>query len=521
MYNSSMIALILLLVSRAFGADVSSADDESVPVCVNDRRTVSNIVWSCLATVFASTWLAIHPNVPGRKITDKGALSCTLERAKIMGIAILAPEVIVSWAAEQFKVAWKVCHGKDISMESVIHAWRRKTQDDSPSLTMIHGFFFAMGSFCYTCVGFTRGSMISPMSIHANRLPDDSLGPVTVYWESERIVSLLSLRSEPHFAKDLEQINVKMIQDKSKGDALSKTISILQISWFIAQCIARAIQHLPITLLEMTALAFAGISIVTYSLWWYKPLNVQYPISLDKPGGRKYTPTRQRILPQSLSLASKNTVPFWSDLSIATVIDGLQWFMKGAMTTVVNMEADFGDVRDTEHGSFRFSSGRGYMKVLTKFEPNETWARFVTTVGVRSLYGAFHCVAWSFYFPSHAEMLLWRVSSVAVVIGLLAASHVPGAYLITHGNALAWIWYPLRGIEPEGMLRGIQRAVLTREPWGNSVFAEFILTVISCAGIIAYIVGRMTLVILAFMQLRSLPPLAFHTVQWTTYIPHI
>ncbi|KAK0197619.1 hypothetical protein F5146DRAFT_888456, partial [Armillaria mellea] len=57
----------------------------------------------------------------------------------------------------------------------------------------------------------------------------------------------------------------------SKGDALSKTISIIQISGFIAQCIARVTQRLPITLLEMTALAFAGISITTYCLWWYKP----------------------------------------------------------------------------------------------------------------------------------------------------------------------------------------------------------------------------------------------------------
>ncbi len=111
MYNTFMIAVILLFVSHAFGADVSSVDDESAPLCLHDRRTVLNILWSCLATIFASTWLAIHPNVPGKKFTDKGALSRAVERAKIMGIAILAPEVIVSWAADQFKVAWKVCHG--------------------------------------------------------------------------------------------------------------------------------------------------------------------------------------------------------------------------------------------------------------------------------------------------------------------------------------------------------------------------------------------------------------------------
>lgn len=138
-YQTSMAILILLFISRAFGNDLFPADNEGVPVCIDDRRTVSNIILSCLATIFASTWLAIHPNVPGRKITDKGAISGAVERAKIRGIAILAPEVIVSWAAEQFMVAWRVCHGayfvvrtcgaiqltvaigKDISVESIIH----------------------------------------------------------------------------------------------------------------------------------------------------------------------------------------------------------------------------------------------------------------------------------------------------------------------------------------------------------------------------------------------------------------
>ncbi len=39
--------------------------------------------------------------------------------------------------------------------------------------------------------------------------------------------------------------------------------------------------------------------------------------------------------------------------------------------------------------------------------------------------------------------------------------------------------------------------------------------------IILYIVARITLIILAFLQLRSLPPLAFCAVEWTTYIPHM
>ncbi|KAK0432177.1 hypothetical protein EV421DRAFT_1742517 [Armillaria borealis] len=517
MYNSSVIAFILLFVSCALGADVSSADDEGVPVCVNDRRTVSNIVWSCLATIFASTWLAIHPNVPGRKIRDKGAISRAVERAKVMGIAILAPEVIVSWAAEQFKVAWKVCHGKDISVASVIHDWRQGKSKDLQGLTMTHGFFFAMGGFCYTCVSYTQGGLTHCMGVSANHSPDISVTPVEVHWVSEYVTTLEWLCMEPLLAKDLEQINVTTIEDKSKGDALSKTISIIQISWFIAQCVARIIQHLPITLLEMTALAFAGISIITYSLWWYKPLNAQYHISLDGPNAKKYLEALKlkelRKLRNSQSDFSEAELrmpimPLQNHCSMATVIYWLKWFLKGVMTTVLSMESGMEDARDTEEGPFRFSSGRGSPGGIGGV-PNETWARFVVTVGVGSLFGAFHCVAWSFYFPSHAEMLLWRFSSLAVLIGLLAASHLPGYYLIRSDNALRWAYF----------LSAQRRR--TNWIWNARAFVELILTVISCIGTIAYIVGRMTLVILAFMQLRSLPPLAFHTVQWTTYIPHI
>ncbi|PBK87170.1 hypothetical protein ARMGADRAFT_876665, partial [Armillaria gallica] len=195
-------------------------------------RTLFNIVWSCLATMFACTWLSVHPNVPDPNITTRGPISYTIERVKIMVTAILAPEVIVAWAAQQFIVAWKV----------------GKKDKYSPNVTMAHGFVLSMGGFYYR----RDWSSDVPLSI----------------------LVLEDLDSHPHLANKLEEVSAETIEDKSKGDALSKTLSILQISWFIVQCVARALQHLPITLLEVTALAFAGLSIATYCLWWNKPLNV-------------------------------------------------------------------------------------------------------------------------------------------------------------------------------------------------------------------------------------------------------
>jgi hypothetical protein len=80
------------------------------------------------------------------------------------------------------------------------------------------------------------------------------------------------------------RITEKEIRDKGRGDALSKGLILIQTTWFILQCIARKVVHLPITELELVTLAFAALNFVTYALWWYKPLNVECPVRVYRPG---------------------------------------------------------------------------------------------------------------------------------------------------------------------------------------------------------------------------------------------
>ncbi|PBK89410.1 hypothetical protein ARMGADRAFT_1083936 [Armillaria gallica] len=109
--QKSVTVLLVLFVSCAFGIDPSPDDDQSLPPSSEHQRTMISIVWSCLATIFACTWLSVHPNVPGRAITSKGWFAGASERVKVMIIAILAPESMVGWAADQYMVAWEVHHG--------------------------------------------------------------------------------------------------------------------------------------------------------------------------------------------------------------------------------------------------------------------------------------------------------------------------------------------------------------------------------------------------------------------------
>ena len=68
------------------------------------------------------------------------------------------------------------------------------------------------------------------------------------------------------------------IKDKGKSDWLSKSLVILQMSWFIMQCIAHGIKHLPLTHLEIVTLAYVAMNFVIYVFWWNKPLNVNRPV---------------------------------------------------------------------------------------------------------------------------------------------------------------------------------------------------------------------------------------------------
>lgn len=73
-------------------------------------------------------------------------------------------------------------------------------------------------------------------------------------------------------------ITATEIKDRSKADFMAKTIAFLQTTWFILQCIARAIQHLDLTELELVTLALAVLGGIIAFFWWDKPLGVQVAV---------------------------------------------------------------------------------------------------------------------------------------------------------------------------------------------------------------------------------------------------
>ena len=98
---------------RLFGTGASIFPrDDSTTVDGCHARTVWNILWSCLATTFACSWVSVHPNVPFK---NEGRWEILARRVFLMFFSILAPEIMVMWLFKQWR-------GAVMIRESVNHA---------------------------------------------------------------------------------------------------------------------------------------------------------------------------------------------------------------------------------------------------------------------------------------------------------------------------------------------------------------------------------------------------------------
>ena len=105
-----------------------------------------------------------------------------------------------------------------------------------------------------------------------------------VLYEGDNYIGAISPR---HFRKlvaakaiDFPCIKEKEINDRSKGDELSKGLAIIQTAWFIVQYVAGAKQHSRVVPLESATLAYAALNALLYFFWWNKPLNPQIPVPI-------------------------------------------------------------------------------------------------------------------------------------------------------------------------------------------------------------------------------------------------
>jgi hypothetical protein len=212
-------------------------------------RGTMSLLLSCLTTIFLCTWTVLHLDVP-RNDEKRTMLAMFGRKAIWMVLAAIAPEILVSFATNDYLEARKT---------------RRVLSSRSGrNWSLNQAFFLNMHGLVYTS-------------------PDEDGGTATAILTKHKVEELLgtSVGSQLEATLKFEDLpSDATIQDKSKSDSLAKSLALLQCTWFVAQVIARAIDSLPITTLELGTTALIGCASVAYGFWWYKPQEVRTPIEI-------------------------------------------------------------------------------------------------------------------------------------------------------------------------------------------------------------------------------------------------
>ena len=87
-------------------------------ICPPDQRTIWDILWSCLATIFACSWVSVHPNIPG---PNESSWRVLLRRLELMFWAIVGPEMVIAWALRQWLGACNLENLYKGGLSSLIH----------------------------------------------------------------------------------------------------------------------------------------------------------------------------------------------------------------------------------------------------------------------------------------------------------------------------------------------------------------------------------------------------------------
>ena len=208
-------------------------------------------------------------------------------------------------------------------------------------------------------------------------------------------------------------IDDKSIDDRSKADWVVKLLALAQNLWFSAQIIGRAVQGLSVTTLEMFTLGIVYCAFVTYLALWKKPFDIRVPITI-RTSAANFART-----------ANFERASYGEDDIVYTV--GGAWFWAAIIFLAVSFDS-------------------------------------------------IHVAAWSFYFPTPIERLLWRVSSVvSTAVPILSVFPVAAK-----NSDLDWIW-----------------ALLS----------------------ILYFLCRLYMFVEMFASLRTVPASVYQTPQWSQYFP--
>jgi hypothetical protein len=269
---------------------------------------------------------------------------------------------------------------------------------------------------------------------------------------------------------EMPTITEAEIKDRSKGDGISKCVSILQLVWFVIQFFARYAQGLPVTLLEIDTMGIAALACITYGFWWKKPKDIGRPCIVHWKS--------EVTAPPRGSLANEYRYVINITSRACSDLPAFEYSSPGKRRSYPSRP-----VVPLSAASFQ-DGDREYYAMIDR----ERYAMIVLCVS-GMIFAGIHCLGWNYLFQAHKEQILWRVASVG-----MACSPLIFVIQIVIDMAAVEFAISARYIASGGLM--------------------VIYTSI-------YVFSRITIFVLVFLSLRSLPPGAYDTVAWTMHIPHV
>lgn len=297
-----------------------------------------------------------------------------------------------------------------------------------------------------------------------------------------------------------------------------RIFTVFQIVWFVVDMAGRRAQNLAITTAELTTAAFIVCSFGTVLCWTYKPADVTTSVTIES----------NATIAEILSKAGDRAMLPYSQTPLDFVCRK-EWPWSIYWSNWINI---------LRYAGIKFGPRK---RPVDRFEntysvslPGITkWIFF----GVTSVYVGIFIAGWNYEFPTHTELILWRVAA-----GTMGAS-VAAYWVITE---IGFIWWPAiaasfcsdahdsHDIEKSASslsrnCKGRARSKLTYVAGclrNNTVSQDPQFNAPLKAILPIYVVGvfychaRMYLFIADIIQLRSLPASAYETVDWSKSFPH-
>jgi hypothetical protein len=188
-----------------------------------DRSTL-DLLYGCGFTIYLCCWAAVHLNVPA---DDDSASVRVLRKVTWMFVCLIMPERIAWQAVEELRKGRKLV--AEFATLPNLQQW-----------TLTHAFLLQMGGIALVT---PSGESFRPSPEHFMALAKS--GEVIV----------------PALRKD-------DIEDKSKADWVVKALTVIQIIRFALGLLGRAIQHLPISTLELFTVIIIFYTFLSYVCWW-------------------------------------------------------------------------------------------------------------------------------------------------------------------------------------------------------------------------------------------------------------